>query len=284
VGDVVQAGTASDLPKEVVAAYDAPFPSEEYKAGARVMPTLVMSQTTTNKKAWSVFEQWEKPFLTLFADSDPITRGGANPFQKRIPGAKTQPHQTIADAGHFLQEDKGEELARIIVTFIADNPLPKRTASVTADDIPVAHTPKGYWKTMPPPILTGCVEPLAEGAVDMRGLWEVVESKINGKPLKRLLGHRQRIEQCGNRVVVTGGGVVHDMRCDGTYENGVNDIGEPSTGGRPISVAASFENGVHVLRPKGLPGITVEREIVDGELIWRYGPALVLRLKRVGAE
>ena len=81
-------------------------------------------------------------------------------------------------------------------------------------------------------------------------------------------------------MIVAGGGVTHDMRCDGTYENGVNDIGEPSSGGRKISVAASFENGVHILRPKGLD-LTVEREIVDGDLVWRYGPVFVLRLERV---
>ncbi len=67
-----------------------------------------------------------------------------------------------------------------------------------------------------------------------------------------------------------------DPNCDG-----VNDIGEPSSGGRKITVAATFENSVHILRPKGMPGLTVEREIVDGDLIWRYGPKFVLRLERV---
>ena len=115
----------------------------------------------------------------------------------------------------------------------------------------------------------------------MRGLWKVVESKANGEPSKRFLGSVQRIEQCGNGVIVAGGGVTHDMRCDGTDENGVNDIGEPSSGGRKITVAATFENGVHILRPKGMPDLTVEREMVDGDLVWRYGPAFVLRLERV---
>lgn len=156
----------------------------------------------------------------------------------------------------------------------------KETPAVMADDIPVAHTPEGYWKTMPPPILERCTEPIVEGAPDMRGLWKVVESTANGKPFPKMLGVVQRIEQCGNRVVVTAGGVTHDMRCDGTFENGVNDLGEPSTGGRRISVAASFENGVHVLRPKGMP-ITVEREMVDGDLIWRYGPTIVTRSVRI---
>lgn len=154
------------------------------------------------------------------------------------------------------------------------------TAQVLADDIPIAHTPPGYWKTMPPPVLAACTEPLVAGAPDMRGMWKVVEAKANGKPTQNMIGHVERIEQCGNRVIVTGGGVTHDMRADGTYENGVNDIGEPSTGGRTISVAAFFENGVHVLRPKGL-NITVERELKDGYLIWRYGPVMELRLERV---
>ena len=152
--------------------------------------------------------------------------------------------------------------------------------TVLADDIPIAHTPPGYWQTMPPPVLAECTEPLASDAIDMRGLWQVVEAKANGEPTEQMMNSITRIEQCGNRVVITGGGVVHDMRADGTYENGVNDIGEPSTGGRPISVAASFENGVHILRPKGMP-ITVERELRDGFLIWRYGPVMELRMEKI---
>ena len=273
----------------IKAAYDAPFPDPSYKAGALIMPQRVPvtpddPARAANEAAWEVFRQWKKPFLTAFSNGDPITRGGDVIFQQSVPGAKGQAHTTIEGAGHFLQEQAGETLAQVIVKFIADNPLPKRTAMLTADDIPVAHTPPGYWKTMPPPVLEECNEALAEGVVDMRGLWEVVESTINGQSSKRLIGSRQRIEQCGNRVVVTAGGVVHDMRCDGTFENGVNDIGEPSTGGRPITVSASFENGIHILRPKGMPNITVEREIVDGDLIWRYGPSLVLRLQRVDTE
>ncbi|MCH7910413.1 MAG: haloalkane dehalogenase [Candidatus Hydrogenedentes bacterium] len=271
------------------AAYDAPFPDPSYKAGALIMPQRVPvtpddPAREANEAAWEVFRQWKKPFLTAFSDGDPITRGGDAIFQQSVPGAKGQAHTTIEGAGHFLQEQAGETLAQVIVKFIADNPLPKRTAMLTADDIPVAHTPPGYWETMPPPILEGCGDALAEGAIDMRGLWEVVESTLNGQPSKRLIGSRQRIEQCGNRVVVTSGGVVHDMHCDGTFENGVNDIGGPTTGGRPIIVAASFENGVHILRPKGMPNFTVEREVVDGDLIWRYGPSLVLRLKRIDTK
>ena len=72
-----------------------------------------------NRKAWEVLMSWEKPFLTTFSDSDPVTKGGERAFQGRVPGTKGQPHTTIEGAGHFLQEDKGEELARIVVDFIA---------------------------------------------------------------------------------------------------------------------------------------------------------------------
>jgi haloalkane dehalogenase len=148
----------------IAAAYDAPFPDPSYKAGPLIMPQRVPVFTNdpaneANRKAWEVFRRWEKPFLTAFSDGDPITRGGEVVFQRSVPGAKNQPHTTIKGAGHFLQEQAGEELARVIVKFIADNPLRKATAMVTADDIPVAHTPKGYWKTMPVPILAGCNEP-----------------------------------------------------------------------------------------------------------------------------
>lgn len=279
-GIILQAATVREMTMAELDAYRAPFPDERYAAGARVMPTLVMSQQATNREAWKVLEKFDRPFLTAFSDSDPVTSGGEKTFQTRVPGAMGQPHTIITNAGHFLQEDASEQLAAIINKFIADNPDREKTAKIMADDIPIAHTPDGYWKTMPPPVLRGCNEPLVEGAPDMRGMWKVVDSKMNGEPSKMMLGSVQRIEQCGNRVVVTGGGVTHDMRCDGTYENGVNDIGEPSSGGRTISVAASFENGVHILRPKGMP-ITIEREMDGDTLIWRYGPAMVLRLKRI---
>ena len=152
---------------------------------------------------------------------------------------------------------------------------------VMADDIPVAHTPPGYWKNMPPPILATCTEPLTKEAIDMRGMWQIIEVLSGPEDANNAIGNQQRIEQCGDRVVVTAGGVTHDMRADGTYENGVNDIGEPSTNGRPISVAASFENAVHILRPRGMP-ITVERELQNGYLIWRYGPITTFKLEKIG--
>lgn len=120
-GYILQAGTITELSDAEMAAYDAPFPDARFKAGPRVMPTLVMSQIATNREAWKVFENWEKPFLTAFSDSDPITRGGDVIFHRRVPGAKNQPHVTIEDASHFVQEDKGEELAHLIVKFIESN-------------------------------------------------------------------------------------------------------------------------------------------------------------------
>lgn len=123
-GGIVKGGCVSDLSPEIIAAYDAPFPDESYKAGARAFPMLVPASpddpaAPANRKAWEVLREWRKPFLTAFSDSDPITAGGDRVFQKLIPGTKGQPHTTIKDAGHFLQEDRGEELARVVVDFIA---------------------------------------------------------------------------------------------------------------------------------------------------------------------
>ncbi|MDP3768139.1 MAG: haloalkane dehalogenase, partial [Dehalococcoidia bacterium] len=124
IGRVIQGGTVTELPDDVVAAYDAPFPHDSYKAGARQFPALVPTSpddpaAPANRKAWEVLERWDKPFLTAFSDSDPITRGGDRVFQARVPGARGQPHTTIAGAGHFLQEDKGDELAKVVVDWLA---------------------------------------------------------------------------------------------------------------------------------------------------------------------
>ena len=124
IGRIIQGGTATTLPDEVVAAYNAPFPDDSYKAGARIFPSLVPTSpddpaAPANRKAWGVLQTWEKPFLTAFSDSDPITRGGERVLQAMIPGTKGMPHTTIEGAGHFLQEDKGEDLARVVIDFIA---------------------------------------------------------------------------------------------------------------------------------------------------------------------
>lgn len=123
IGRLIQGATVSTLSDETVAAYDAPFPDDSYKAGARIFPSLVPTSpddpaAPANRKAWEVLQKWNKPFLTTFSDSDPITKGGERVLQNLIPGAKGQPHVTIEAGGHFLQEDKGEELAKIVVDFV----------------------------------------------------------------------------------------------------------------------------------------------------------------------
>jgi haloalkane dehalogenase len=123
VGGIVRGGCVTDLAPEIVAAYDAPFPDDRHKAGARQFPLLVPTSpddpaAAPNRRAWEALGRWERPFLTAFADSDPITAGGDRILQQTIPGAKGRPHTTIAGAGHFLQEDKGEELAEVVVRFI----------------------------------------------------------------------------------------------------------------------------------------------------------------------
>jgi haloalkane dehalogenase len=127
VGVIVNAGCITGLPPEVIAAYDAPFPDESYKEGARIFPSLVPiapddPAAPDNRKAWEVLQKFEKPFLTAFSDGDPITHGGAKVFQKLVPGAKGKPHTVIKGGGHFLQEDCGEDLARVIVGFMASTP------------------------------------------------------------------------------------------------------------------------------------------------------------------
>lgn len=124
VGAIVNGGCTTDLAPEVIAAYDAPFPDDTYKAGARIFPSLVPTrpddpESESNRLAWAVLSRFEQPFLVCFSDRDPITKGGDAPFLAKIPGAQGRPHTTVEGAGHFLQEDKGPELARIIADFIA---------------------------------------------------------------------------------------------------------------------------------------------------------------------
>jgi haloalkane dehalogenase len=123
IGKVIQKGTVTHLPESVVRAYDAPFPSAKYKAGARAFPMLVPTTpndpaSAANRAAWDVFKAWEKPFLTTFSNRDPITRGGETLWQATVPGAANCAHVKIRNAGHFLQEDKGPELADALIQFI----------------------------------------------------------------------------------------------------------------------------------------------------------------------
>jgi haloalkane dehalogenase len=123
VGAIVNGGCATDLPQDVIAAYDAPFPDETYKEGARQFPLLVPTRpddpaSEANRAAWTNLEQFTKPFLCAFSDGDPITAGADRALLRRIPGTKDQPHTTIEGGGHFLQEDKGEELASVVVDLM----------------------------------------------------------------------------------------------------------------------------------------------------------------------
>jgi len=122
-GWIVNGGTARGLEDAVRAAYNAPFPDDSYKAGARRFPMLVvtdpdMPSAAENRAAWQVLEAFEKPFLTLFGDSDMVTRGAEKLLQARIPGCRDQPHRIIERAGHFLQEDAGEEIAGYLVAWM----------------------------------------------------------------------------------------------------------------------------------------------------------------------
>ncbi|MDA2945310.1 MAG: haloalkane dehalogenase [Actinomycetota bacterium] len=119
VGAIINGGCTTDLAPEIIAAYDAPFPSDEHTAGARVFPSLVPTRpddpaTPDNDAAWEVLSTFDKPFLLAFSDSDPITRGGDAPFLAKVPGAVGQPHTTIAGGGHFLQEDRPADVAAAI--------------------------------------------------------------------------------------------------------------------------------------------------------------------------
>jgi haloalkane dehalogenase len=123
VGRIIDGGCTTTLSPEVIAAYDAPYPDDSYKAAVRIFPSLVPTSsqdpaTPDQEAAWEVLSQFEAPFLLCFSDADPITRGGDAPFRSKVPGAQGQPHTVIEGGGHFLQEDRGPELARVLADFI----------------------------------------------------------------------------------------------------------------------------------------------------------------------
>jgi haloalkane dehalogenase len=124
---IVNSGCTTALTDDVLRAYDAPFPTEAYTQGARQFPLLVPNQpddpaSEANRAAWRVLETFDRPFLTAFGDSDPITAGADRVLVTRVPGAAGQPHTTVIGAGHFIQEDRGPELAEIVVRFVAATP------------------------------------------------------------------------------------------------------------------------------------------------------------------
>ncbi len=123
VGRLVAAGCRAGLSGTVRAAYDAPFPDETYKAGPRAMPTLVPTSpddpaTAANRAAWEVLRTWDRPFLIAFSDGDPITAAMAPVLRKVVPGAAGREHPVLTGAGHFLQEDAGDRLGRVVADFV----------------------------------------------------------------------------------------------------------------------------------------------------------------------
>jgi haloalkane dehalogenase len=123
VDQIIEIGLRKNLNKEEKRAYRAPFPSSGYKSGIRALPGMVPvtpsdPEAEINCKAWKTLENWNKPFLTVFSNNDPITHGADEYMQKRIPGASGQDHSRL-DGGHFIQEEHSEELAGIIIKFRA---------------------------------------------------------------------------------------------------------------------------------------------------------------------
>lgn len=123
VGRLVAAGCVRPMSDEVRAAYDAPFPEERTKAGVRALPTLVPTRpddpaTEANRAAWEVLSRSDLPFLVAFSDSDPITGAMAPILRKLVPGTQGLDHPTIRGAGHFLQEDAGTQLGRVVADFV----------------------------------------------------------------------------------------------------------------------------------------------------------------------
>ncbi len=123
VGAILQMATVTELSDDIMAAYDAPFPDDSYKAGVRIWPSLVPTSTddpesAANMAAWEVLAAFDKPVLCCFGDSDPVTAGGEKAFLGRVAGTEGQAHTTVEGGGHFVQEDKGPELAQILIDFI----------------------------------------------------------------------------------------------------------------------------------------------------------------------
>ncbi len=119
IGAILQSVTLTKLSAAVVAAYDAPFPEESFKAGARAFPQIIPvhpddAGARHNRNVWRVLQHFDKPFVTAFSDSDPTTAAWAEVFQRAVPGARGRRHATVR-GGHFLQEDSAAELADIIL-------------------------------------------------------------------------------------------------------------------------------------------------------------------------
>ena len=139
----------------------------------------------------------------------------------------------------------------------------------SANDIPKAYTPDCSYTNIPMPILAECTEPLAEGVVDMRGLWLGISDGDE---------HLERIEQCGNRVVITAFGIIHDFRVDGTLKNGARDVGIVCNN---FNSAIHFdEEGVMVFRLFDLFD-TVFREMRNEQMIFTFINGNEISTKRI---
>lgn len=120
--NLFQVSTVRNLSDEELAGYAAPFPDNKYLAAVRIFPTLVPSQLRQNNRVMKEFyANWDKPFLTAFGDSDPVTAGRDTLWHDIVPGAQGQAHTTIKDGAHFIQEDQPEELVRLLIEFIEQN-------------------------------------------------------------------------------------------------------------------------------------------------------------------
>jgi haloalkane dehalogenase len=131
VGRLVRSGCRRPMSPQVQAGYDAPFPDESFKVGPRAMPGLVPIRpgdpaSDANRGAWAALSESQFPVLVAFSDGDPITAAMGPILRRALPGAQGRDHPTIANAGHFLQEDAGPELAAAIIGFVAATPLPAR--------------------------------------------------------------------------------------------------------------------------------------------------------------
>lgn len=124
IGQILNGATITELSDAEIAAYDAPFPDETYKEGARIFPSLVPTSVDdpavpANLAAWDVFKAWDKPLICCFSDSDPVSAGGDVPWMKLVPGAAGQPHVTVENAHHFFQEDGAPQLAHIVIDAVS---------------------------------------------------------------------------------------------------------------------------------------------------------------------
>jgi haloalkane dehalogenase len=128
VAGVIKGATVTELSLPTLNAYNAPFPDETYKAGVRQFPLLVPvtpddPASDANRRAWQVLQQFSKPFITAFSDSDPVTAGGDRIMQNLIPGCQGQAHTIIQQGGHFLQEDQATALSKVLLDFMQANPI-----------------------------------------------------------------------------------------------------------------------------------------------------------------